>query len=46
MSERATTVLNRINMISYQIELAYNLAISRCDNVSQNPSFKLCLDIW
>ena len=46
MSGRATTVLKRIDVICYQIELAYNLGISHCDNVSQNPGFESCLGIW
>ena len=43
---QGTTELKRINMIAYQIELTYDLAISRCDNVSENPGFKWCLSIW
>ena len=43
---RATAVLKKIDVISYQIELSYNLAISQCDNVSQNPGSESCIGIW
>ena len=40
---RNTTMLKRIDMIAYLIEIAYDLAISPLDNVSESPWFESCL---
>ena len=40
---RTTTTLKRIDMIAYLIELAYDLAISPLDNISESPGFESCL---
>jgi len=40
---RTTTVLKRNDMIAYLIELAYELAISPLDNISDSPGFESCL---
>ena len=45
-SGRGTTMLKKIDMIAYLVELAYDLAISPVDNVSQNPGFESCLGVW
>lgn len=34
------------DMIAYLSELAYDLAIAPCDNVSANPGFESVLDVW
>ena len=43
---RNTTALKRIDVIAYLIELVYDLAISPVDNVSENPGFESCLNIY
>lgn len=35
-----------IDMVSYLAELAYDLSISRVDNVSTNPGFESFLGVW
>ena len=37
------THLRNANMIAYLIELAYDLAISPLDNISESPGFESCL---
>ena len=37
---------NDIDLIAYQFELAYDLAISPSDNVSNNPGFESFLGVW
>ena len=37
---------NIIDMIAYQIELAYDLAISPSDNISNNPGFESFIGVW
>ena len=37
---------NIIDIIAYQIELAYDLAISSSDNVSKNPGFESFIGVW
>ena len=43
---RSTTALKRIDVIGYLIELAYDLCISQINNVSDNPGFESCLNIY
>ena len=43
---RNTTALKRIDMIAYLIEIAYDIAISPVHNVSDNPGFESCLNIY
>ena len=40
---RTATTLKRIDTIAYLIELAYDLAISPLDNISESPGFESCL---
>ena len=43
---RNTTALKRIDVIAYLIEMAYDLAISPINNVSESPGFESCLNIY
>ena len=43
---KTTVNLKMIDMISYLPELAYDLSISRADNVSINPGFESILGVW
>ena len=45
MIEQITTILKWIDIVAYLIELAYDLAISPADNVSQDPGLELCIGI-
>ena len=42
---RNTLSLKVLDLVDYLIELAYDLAISPMDNVSENPGFESCIGI-
>lgn len=46
MQGRNTVSLKVLDLVAYLIELAYDLVISPMDNVSENPGFDSCIDIW
>eukprot|EP00957_Ditylum_brightwellii_P124335 9476619-Ditylum_brightwellii.AAC.1 len=35
-----------IKMADYHFEFVFNLCITACDNVSENPGFETCLGTW
>ena len=43
---RNTMSLKVLDIVAYLIELAYDLATSPMDNVSENPGFESCIGIW